>query len=180
MSAKVRLALWLLSLAGAVAVAWWYFTPKPSPVGETTLAKPAAELKRIKKRDITPPKVAVYEPPAKAKLDLPIGIQDDPDKYVLGSVKLPNDTHPHTVTTVIDEKTGEIQTFDRRDPLPWLSVEQRGELRLDYGFKAGQPMTARLSLREDLLQVKALHAGINASLDADGQYFVGAGIGWKW
>lgn len=183
MSQQVKLILWLLSLGVVLAIlalAWWHFKPSPTPVGSTVVAQKAPELKKVKRKDIAPPKVPVYEPPAKTRLDLPADIQYDPDKYVLDSVKLPNDTHPHTVTTVIDAKTGEVQTFDRRDPLPWFEPEQTGEVRLDYGFKAGQPMTARLTLREDLLQVKALHAGVNASLDSDGQYFVGAGVGWKW
>lgn len=183
MNIRVKHFLWPLAvvvLLASLALAWWHFKPIPAPVGSTVLAQKAPELKKAKRKDIAPPKVPVYEPPVKAKLDLPADIQDDPDKYVLDSVKLPNDTHPHTVTTVIDAKTGEVQMFDRRDPLPWFAARQTGEVRLDYGFKAGQPMTARLTLREDLLQVKALHAGINASLDADGQYFVGAGVGWKW
>lgn len=183
MNIKVKRILWLLALVMVLALlvlAWWHFTPSPAPVGSTVVAQKAPELKKAPRQNITPPKVSVYKPPAKAKLDLPADIQGDPNKYVLDSVKLPNDTHPHTVTTVIDATTGEVQTFDRRDPLPWFKPEQTGEARLDYGFKAGRPMIARLTLREDLLQVKALHAGINASLDADGQYFVGAGVSWKW
>jgi hypothetical protein len=35
-------------------------------------------------------------------------------------------------------------------------------------------------LREDLLQVKALHLGLNASLDTDGAWFVGVGVGYRW
>lgn len=183
MNIQVKRILWLLALVAVLAIlalAWWHFTPNPPPVGSTVVAQKAPELKKVARKNITPPKVPVYAPPAKAKLDLPADIQGDPNKYVLDSVKLPNDTHPHTVTTVIDAATGEVQTFDRRDPLPWFKPEQTGEARLDYGFKAGRPMTTRLTLREDLLQVKALHAGINASLDADGQYFVGAGVAWKW
>ena len=183
MSAQVRLIPQPGMLAAVLCVfvvAWWYFTPESAPIGKTVIATSAPELKKIQRQNIKPPKVQVYGPSSKAKLNLPIGIQDDPSKYVLGSVKLPNDTHPHTITTVIDEKTGEVQTFERRDPLPWLAAEQRGELRIDAGIKNGLTRTARLSLREDLLQVKALHAGINASLDADGQYFVGVGVGWKW
>lgn len=183
MNTRVKRILWLLALVmvqALLVLAWGHFTPSPAPVGSTVVAQKAPELKKVARKNITPPKVSAYEPPAKAKLDLPADIQGDPNKYVLDSVKLPNDTHPHTVTTVIDATTGEVQTFDRRDPLPWFAFRQTGEVRLDYGFKAGRPMSTRLTLREDLLQVKALHAGINASLDADGQYFVGAGVAWKW
>lgn len=172
----------LILLAGLVvlATAWQVFRDKPAPVGSTVLAKPAAELRGAKHQDITPPKVPVYAPPVKKKLDLPPAVQDDPNKYVLDSVKLPNDTHPHTVTTVIDATTGEVQTFDRRDPLPWFKPEQTGEVRIDYGIKNGMVNVARLTFREDLLQVKSLHAGIHATLDTDGQYFIGGGVGWQW
>lgn len=170
----------LLVALFVLAAAWWYFTPRPAPVGSTVLAKPAPELKGEKKQDITPPKVAVYAPAAKKRLDLPAAVQDDPSKYVLGSAKLPADHHPHTVTAVIDAQTGEVQTYDRRDPLPWLAAEQTGEIRIDVGIKNGLVKVGRLSLREDLLQVKALHAGVNATVDTDGAWFAGAGIGYRW
>jgi hypothetical protein len=163
-----------------LALAWNYFRAKPAPIGSVVIAKPAPELKNAPKQDIMPPKVSVYTPPAKKKLDLPADVQDDPNKYVLGSAKLPADTHPHTVTTVIDAKTGEVRTYDRRDPLPWLAAEQTGEIRIDYGYKTGLVKVARISLREDLLQVKALHAGINVAIDTDGAWFAGAGIGYRW
>lgn len=150
------------------------------PVGTTVPATRAPELNKVPKQDITPPKVAVYKPPAKKKLALPPEVQDDPNKYVLDSTRLPNDTHPHTVTTVIDAHTGEVQTYDRRDPLPWLAAERSNELRLDYGIKRGFDRVGRLSYRVDLLQVKALHAGITAAIDSDGEYFIGVGVGWRW
>lgn len=177
---KFKPYIWLFACLVILALVWWYFTPRPAPVGSTVVAQKAPELKNVPRQNIAPPKVPVYEPPAKAKLDLPADIQDDPNKYVLGSVKLPNDTHPHTVTTVIDATTGEVQTFDRRDPLPWFKPEQNGEVRIDYGIKSGMAKVARLTFREDLFQVKALHAGIHATLDTDGQYFIGGGVGWRW
>ncbi len=168
------IALVILSLA------WEHFRVNPAPVDATVIAHQAPELKHAPTQDIAPPQVKVYTPPAKKKLSLPATVQDDPDKYVLTSSKLPSDTHPHTVTTVIDAKTGEVQTYDRRDPLPWMAAEQTGEIRIDYGIKNGLFNVARLTFREDLLQVKSLHAGINASIDTDGKYFIGVGVGWRW
>lgn len=173
---KTLVAL-LILLAGLVL---WMFQPEPQPVDTWRPAAPDKRLAAVPKKDIAPPKVAVYTAPAKQKLKLPDEIKDDPNKYVLTSTRLPKDTHPHTVTTVIDAKTGDVQTYDRREPLPWLAAEQTGELRLDYGIKNGFIKVARLSLREDLLQVKAFHAGINASIDADGKYFIGVGVGYRW
>jgi hypothetical protein len=37
-----------------------------------------------------------------------------------------------------------------------------------------------MMVREDLLQVKALHLTANAALDSDGQIFVGGGVSWGW
>lgn len=166
-------------LLAAVAL-WASFRHPPAPVGTTVPATPAKELQNVPRQDIALPKVPVYTPPAKKKLDLPMDVQDDPNKYVLGSAKLPADTHPHTITTVIDYKTGSVQTFDRRDALSWLAAEQTGEIRLEYGFKNGFTKMARLSLREDLVQIKAFHFGLNAAVDGDRDWFVGVGIGYRW
>lgn len=178
MNDRLQHYLEALGLLLATVALWWHFQPERAPVGQTTPAKPADELRGEGKQDIAPPKVSVYKPPTKVKLGLPQGVQDDPNKYVLGSSKLPNDTHPHTITAVIDAQTGEVQTFDRLDPLPWLAAEQTGEIRIDYGYKNGLAKVWRLSAREDLLQVKALHFGLNAAIDTDAAWFVGGGVGW--
>ncbi|MDO8294371.1 MAG: hypothetical protein Q7T29_16135 [Gallionella sp.] len=98
MNTQVKRILWLLALVmvllALLVLAWWHFTPSPAPVGSTVVAQKAPELKKVPRQNITPPKVSVYKPPAKAKLDLPADIQGDPNKYVLDSVKLPNDTQP--------------------------------------------------------------------------------------
>lgn len=180
MNDRLRHYAELLGILLAGIALWWHLTPPRPPVGTTVPAKPASELKGQQTQDITPPKVKVYVPKVKKPLGLPADIQDDPNKYVLGSAKLPSDRNPHTITTVIDAQTGEVQTFDRRDPLPWLATEQTGEIRIDYGYKNGLVKVGRLSLAEDLLQVKALHAGVLASLDTNGAWFAGVGVGWRW
>lgn len=160
--------------------AWWFFTPKHAPVGSTVIAKQAPELKDQPKQDIKPPKISVFTPAAKKKLALPAIVQDDPNKYVIGSAKLPKDTHPHTITTVIDEKTGGVQTYDRRDPLPWLAAERTGEVWVGYGITNGGIKVGMVSVSDELVQVKALHFGVNASLTTNGSVFAGAGVGYRW
>ena len=164
------------------ALAGWYFTqvPAAAPTAKWTPAQPSQQVAAIPKQEIKPPAVKVYAPKVKQKLNLPEEIQTNPNLYVLQSTRLPNDTHPATVTTLINQQTGEVQTYVRREPLPWLSTEHTGEARIDVGIKSATGTIARLTLREDLLQVKALHAGFNASLDTDGQIFVGVGVGFKW
>lgn len=169
----------ILLLIGGVLL-WLGKPAPPAPVHQWHPAKPDPVLRNVPTQDIIPPKVKVYAPAAKKKLKLPDPIQEDPHTYVLTSARLPNDTHPQTVTTVINDQTGEVSTITRREPLPWLAIEKTGELRLDYGIKRGLDRVARLTFREDLLQVKAFHAGINVSIDSDGEYFLGVGVGWKW
>lgn len=174
-----RTLLLTVIVLAIVAAAWWHFRPHPAPVGETIPAEQASELVGASTQTIKPPTVKVYTKAAKTKLRLPGSVQDDAGQYVLTSSRVTADDHPHTLTTIIDEKTGEVQTFNRRDPLPWIAVENSGELRIDYGLKNGLTRVGRLSLRESLLQVKALHAGANASIDTDGAWFVGVGVGYK-
>lgn len=175
-----RTQLEILAALIAAGVIWYFATPKPAPVNEWTPAKPTPQLAAVPTEEIKPPEVKVYAPPAKKKLDLPPSLQDDPNLYVLSTARLPSDTRRQDVTTLINKETGETETFVRREPSPWLAAEQNGELRLDYGYKNGMFRAGRLSLREDLVQIKALHLGVHATLDTDGQFFAGAGVGWRW
>lgn len=170
------LAILMILVAGIVL---WMLKPNPEPVGEWHSAEPDKRLKDVPKKDITPPKVPVYAGKAKDKLKLPDDVKDDPNKYVLTSTKLPNDTHQQTVTTVIDSETGEVQTFTRREPLPWLAVEQTGEIGIGYGFKNGQK-AGHLFAREELLQIKAAHLGAGVHLFTDGTNMVELTMAVKW
>ena len=139
----------------------------------------APQVAAIPTQQIKPPSVKVYTARAKQTLQLPDTIKSDPNLYVLQSTRVPKNTHPITITSVIDQTTGDTQTLIREEPLPWFATEQTGEVRLDVGLKNVLNVT-RLTVREDLLQVKAMHAGISASLDTDGQIFVGVGVSYKW
>lgn len=178
-----------LYIAALVAAGWYIwdrFTPAPAPVNQYQPAPEAKPVIAIPKVNIHPKDVKVYAQPAKAALKLPPNLQADPNTYALSAVKIKPDLHPQTIVTTLNAETGETETLVRRDPLSWFAPEQTGEIRLGYGYKYSSldkgrlGGVTRLSLREDLLQVKALHAGINASLDSDGQLFAGAGVGWKW
>lgn len=159
---------------------WAYFVPTPAPPGSTVIAIPAPELKHTPKVDITIPKIAVFAHAAKKKLALPATTQADQNKHVLDSSKVKSDTHPHTITTVIDSVTGEVTTFDRRDKLPWLAAESRGEVRLGTGFNQDLQRVHWLRGQYDVLQVKALHAGVDAAIYSDGNKYAGISIAWKW
>lgn len=186
----VARALPYLAIAALIAAGWYLwdrFTPAPAPVNQYVPATAPTQLALVPKVAIQPKQVKVYAQPAKAKLKLPPSMQQDPNIHVITAAKIKPGLHPQTVVTTLNAETGEIETLTRRDPLPWFRPEQTGELRLDYGYKTGYGMRdvgvekiVRLTLREDLLQVKALHAGINASIDSDGQMFAGVGVGWRW
>lgn len=173
-----------VGIAALIAAAlWWNFKPSPAPVGTPAVAQSAPQLAHVATESIKPPSVAVYAPAAKKNLSLPAVVQSDRHQHVLASSRLAADRHPQTVTTTIDDTTGQTTTYVTREPLPWIAAEQTGEVRIDYGYKfegLRAVRIARLSVREDLLQVKALDAGVRASLDSDGQVFVGVGVGWQW
>lgn len=161
-------------------VLWDSFTPVSEPVGQWVEARPSGPVAAVQKEVIHPKALKVYTKPAKAKLNLPATLQQDDNQYVLASSTLKHDYHPQTVTTLVNRETGEATTITRGEPYPWLAAQQTGEIRLDYGIKNGGVAVGRLTLREDLLQVKGVNLGAGASLDTDGAVFVGAGVGFKW
>lgn len=166
---------------------WWFWLkPEPGPVGEHVAAKVAPQIEDTPKVAVAVPKLKVYAAKAKDKLQLPAADVSNPQIHVIESSRVAPDLHPQTVTTLVDASTGETHTLIRREPDPWLAPRNTGEIRLDYGYKAGGvagggfDKVARLTFREDLLQVKAFYAGVNASLDSDGQGFFGVGVGYRW
>ena len=82
----------------------------PAPVGEVVVAKVAPQLRDVPTREIHPPKVKVYAKVAKDKLSLPDAMKADKDLQVLLSSRIPRDEHNQTVTSLIDEKTGDVTT----------------------------------------------------------------------
>jgi len=177
---QTRTKLELATICTFLAALWYTALPDQPDSGQTTRPEIAEELHGADKTTITPPNVPVYRPPMKRELGLPSDIVADKNKHVAGAVKIPGDTHPHTVTAVIDAKTGNIEMFDRRDPLPGLAAEQTGYVRLSYGARTGAGVVSRFSVSENLLSVKALHFGVDGSLDSDGQGYVGAHVEYHW
>lgn len=161
-------------------VLWDHFTPAPALIGQWIEAAPSKHLAAVPKVEIAPKKLRVYAPQAKKKLNLPDPIQQDDNQYVLASTTLKHDYLPQTVTTVVNSETGESTTITRREAYPWLAAQQTGEIRLDYGIKNGLARVGRLTLREDLIQIKGINLGATATLDTDGSAFAGAGVGVKW
>lgn len=167
-------------LAFSSVALYFHFKPDPMPPGIHLPANPAPELMR---EETVPVLVAepiqVYRPAVKAKLKLPPAVQADAKQHVVASTRTPADERPHTVTTTLDTSTGEFTSHDRADPLPWLAVNTKTEIGLFYGLKGGEQVI-RLQGQQDLLQIKAVRVGATATLDSDGEAFVGVGAWARW
>lgn len=162
--------------------------PEPeASAGVSVPAKPAPEVKKTPKQ-ATPIKaktVKTYPAAVKNKLKLPDPVQLDPAEAVVAASQVQADDHPHTVTTTLNLDTGETETYVKRDPLPWLAWDYRGEAGISLGLKDGEP-TTRLEARQNLFQVKAVHFGVTGSVDQalngerDADWYLGIGAWYRW
>lgn len=155
---------------------WLVVKPEPQPVGVPMVAKPA--LQKVQKETISA-KVSVYKPAAKKAVALPPEVKADPDKHVVAASRVVPDIHPHTVTTVLDSETGDVVTYDTKEPMPWLAPAYRGEAGIAYGIKNGVPM-GRLFVRQSLIDVKRLTLGVEVTADQDGEVFAGVAVSYRW
>jgi hypothetical protein len=183
--AVVATIICALCLIGA---GWLYWESRhvPDKVAQVVIATPAKEVKNTPKKAVKPRQVEVYKGGAtlKSKLNLPEYVIADQKVEIIASSKVPASEHSKTVTTTLNAETGASETYVRTDPLPWLAYESRGEIGAYYGLKHGEP-TVRLQFRQDFVQVKALHAGVIASVDRSTttgrtESFVGLGVSYRW
>lgn len=180
MKTATKLGIALMIFAAGYLL-WYFRTTPPAPVGVHVPAKVAPQVATLPKVSTPAPKgIKTYPQIAKKTLKLDPAIIADDSIHVIESTRVSADDHAHTVTVLVNTKTGETTTLDRREPLPWLAFKKTGEAKIDYGIRHGVDRVVRLSIRQDLLQVKALYAGVSVSLDSDGQYFAGAGVGYRW
>jgi hypothetical protein len=177
----------IASLIGAV-VLWASLHHERAPVGAAMPAAVAPEVMHEAKTDtpIQSGTVKTYPKAVKQKLNLPAQVQADDTKQVIEASKLPADDHPQTVTTVIDTKTGETETFRQRDPLPLFAVDTTGEAGVFIGLRNGS-MALRADVRQSVFMIKAVHVGGIASLDQpiggaalQPSTFIGGGIWGHW
>lgn len=186
MTKRIVIAAIVAALLGGIA-AYFILRPAAPVVSESAPAMPAKELKNEKPVPIplATKTIQAYKPAAKTRLKLPLAVQENPDAQVVAASRVVADDHPHTVTTVVDTNTGEVQTFDRRDPLPWLAVNTHGRVGIYYGIKNGV-QTVRLQAHQELLQVKAAHFGLIGSVDQPVNapigmdYYAGVGVWANW
>lgn len=177
MNRYLYIALAMLGLAYSTI---WYNRLPDAPPGIHMPATPSPELRREETIPVqaTAP-VQVYKPATKKKLKLPKAVVEDATQHVIASTRTANDERQHTITTTLNTSTGAFTSYDRVEPLPWLAVNTKSQVGIYYGLKRGEQIT-RLEGRQELLQIKAVHIGATATLDSDGETFVGVGAWARW
>lgn len=152
------------------------------PVAVSIPAVVAPETRKAPTARVKVPSVKVYAGETKAKLKLPGEVQSNAAEHVVAATKVPGNDRPQTVTTTLNANTGEFQSFVKQDPYPWFAVETRGEVRLSGGYKldgvTAKPIV-RLGVGYDVVRIKALTAGVHATVDSDGDTFVGIGFAYR-
>ncbi len=173
-------------IVGLSAYLWYDMDHRPVQSTEMSVpATPAPETKRAPTKRVAIAKpVKVFGDGIKPKLKLPDAVAKNVDEHVIAATQVRGSLRPQTVTTVIDEKTGESQTYVKSDPYPWLAYEGRGEIRMSYGYRFDSGVAprqiVRLNFSYDLIRVKALTIGPTVQVDSDGRTFVGAGLAYRW
>lgn len=163
-----------LVCCGAVAIYFWM-----KPPDFAVPATPAPVLESIPTEQVAAPEtVKVYAKKAKMKLNLPVAVVADERKQVVTSSRVAPDRNPHTVTTVMNLDTGEFDTFDRKEPLPWIAKANETALAIGAVMK-DSGATWRLKARRDLLQMKQLYGYAEAQLDGDREASAGVFIEWR-
>lgn len=180
----IRFRFWVFVIltGGTLVYAWWTLRPKYSPVSVPVIARPA--IKDSERVTIQTP-IKVYTPKAKKKAKIPQSMKDDSSIHLVSSSSVKADTHPHTISTVVDAQTGNVTTYDVRDPLPWIAINPHGEAGIGYGWKYSQGQglhqATRLIVRQNLLDVKAAKISLQGSIDPqDREAFAGVFLTASW
>lgn len=180
----------LTVIAIAIVCGWLRYVDQSEPKAPVHLSVPAKAAPEVKKvatveKPIKAKTVKVYPAAVKNNLKLPELAQENPALDVIASHQVKADDHPQTITTLINTDTGESETYVKRDPLPWLAWEQRGEAGISLGLKNGEP-AVRLEARQNMIQVKAVHFGATGSVDqklngaSDTDWYLGVGAWYRW
>lgn len=182
----LRIADWPATLVGVGltviiflgAAALWP-DPKPAPGSARPVPPTVVESEAGPKVPMVPKgPVRVLPPKVKPKLGLPATVQDDPNKWLLGTGTILGSRDGYQVSAVYDDDTGETAIYSKPEPAPWLGKADETALALGYVIKdSGQ--TWRLKARRDVVRVKDLYGYVEGQLDSDGDRSVGAYLEWR-
>lgn len=164
---------------------------RPARTAEPVVAMPAPALVDVPKLSVPVPKgLKVYAPEAVKKLAargaIPREVAAQPSVSVVAATEVAPSERGSVVTSVVDAGTGEVTTYEAPAPLPWFKVENRGRITLAHGVKGSlspylpPKQVTRLSVHQDVIQIKGVHLGVVGSIDSDGTYFSGVGLSYKW
>lgn len=177
-----NVSLLLIAFVAAVGIGFalgWVVFDKPAeqvtrvvtvekkvPVNVPVAATVAPQVKTIDRVEVryVPKTVTVYADSAKKALKLPTEVQANASEHVLTSSLIAPDDHPVTLTTTLDVATGKSQAIMVREPLPWLAKDMHGDISVAYGLKGGA-RDARVEVRQNLFDVKAVRVGLVAAYD---------------
>ena len=166
----------LLILAAGYVI--WYFSTTVAPVGVHVPAKVAPQVAPLPKVSTPAPKgVKTYVQAAKKAMKLPETVIADDDIHVIEATRVAADDHPHTITTLVNVKTGETTTLDRREPSPWLAFKKSGALGLSRDLLQN---VNTLYVRQDFVQMKSLYLSGSLSLDSARQTGAKIAVEWRW
>lgn len=158
MDKALKIAQIAAIIGGLIFGGMWLknFFASEIPVGVAVLATESDAVADVSKTEIVILKpISVYAPEAKRKTRLPDLIINDMDKHVIASSTVKSDTHPQTVTTVIDSVTGKSTTFVVREPLPWLALSRNGHVAAYYGLSGSNP-AVMVQASQEFLKIKAV------------------------
>jgi hypothetical protein len=171
--------LWILACIALVAL-WYSKQPDKSPVGEWVTPPTDKRVDNLPKEKIKCESGVAVIPGAKDKLDLPPAVKQDPKKHVTASAIIYPDEHRVSVVSIFDEYTGDTTMQSQRMEHPWLAAENRGRAWIGYGYKTGGATAIRAAVSADVVQIRAVHIGGEATLDSDGVWFAGVGAAVRW
>ena len=136
---------------------------------------PSKDLANVDKETLNCIPVIVYKDRAKDKLGLPTAVVAATEQRVLGATQVNPNERPTTVSAVLNTGSGETTFYRRLDPLPWLAFNRKYELGVSYlpFNKDGIDQLIELDGRIQLIQIKALRAGLTGAIDTDGGYKLG-------
>ena len=166
----------LVALLATMAISW---KVTQQYLSDPVLSPQSPKVSKLETKAITPKQVVVLEDKAKVRLNLPKPVQADPKQHVVSASKVDYSLVPKTVTTVLDEDTGQFTAYEMREPMPWVSTRDSGYTTLAYGIKDSGPVV-RLSAHQSFLNIKAVSLGAVGHLDSDGDYFIGIGATYRW
>lgn len=160
-----------------IATAWTFWPHEVPAVGKASALPVAKEVREVEKIVYRPKLVYVYPDRVKKKLNLPAPIVEDATKKVTATGKLNAEDRDYTMSAILDGD-GNTEIYARPDPLPWIGPGRRGAVGVAYGLKDGHA-AGQIYAYHDLLQIKALHAGVRGTVDTDHDYFAGGYVEWR-